>query len=636
MFCEGAGRWSGYSARCRFFALVSDTEGGSEVLRTNAGLSLCWLERLGVWIALLLLACGGPSEGGAPRDAAKAPATAAETSNGGEPVRGDWLVLWSLADPESLNPITSNDSASNQVLAWIFLSLLDLDNETLEQKPLIARELPEISEDKLRYVFRLREDVTFADGKPCTAHDVVFSLKVIKNPEVLAPHARNYLISVRDAVAVDDYTVRIDLRKRYFRNDLVLGGTSPLPRHYYDPEGLLEDISVRELDAFDELDPERKERARRFAKQFNENFHRNPMGPGAFELRDPKRDIVTGERITLHRRADFWAPDLPTHGDAWVNRIVIRIINDREAALVEFKGGNLDVIGLTPIQHLKATGSGRFQKRSLKKVHISAGYSYIGWNQKREIFQDRRVRQALGYFVDKQNLIDKVLFGLGVPVESPIFIERPEYNRELPAHVFDPERGKTLLAEAGWKDTDGDGILDKQIAGQRVPLRFEIISNSGNSIRKAVGLTVIDEMRRAGIDASFREIDWSIMLDKIRNFDFDSVILGWGMSVTPPDAYQVWHSSQAVQGGSNHIYFRNAEVDEILEEYRVEFDPARRKQLYDRFQEILYEHQPYTFLFMQKAITAWDRRFHGVTWYPSGSTDLHEWWVALDRQKYTQ
>ena len=115
-----------------------------------------------------------------------------------------------------------------------------------------------------------------------------------------------------------------------------------------------------------------------------------------------------------------------------------------------------------------------------------------------------------------------------------------------------------------------------------------------------------------------------------------AVILGWAMSVTPPDAYQVWHSSQAVPGGSNHVYYRNEEVDRILEEYRVEFDAERRKRLYDRFQEILHEDQPYTFLFMQKAITAWDRRFHGVRWYPSGGTDLHEWWVPVEQQKYTQ
>jgi peptide/nickel transport system substrate-binding protein len=556
--------------------------------------------------------------------------------NGGEPVRGDWLVLWLLADPESLNPITSNDSASSSVLSWIFASLLRLDNETLEQRPLIARELPEVSEDKLTYTFRLRRDATYSDGRPVTAHDVLFALKVIKNPEVLAPHARNYLLSVRDAVALDDYTVRIDIKEPYFLNDLVLGSLSPLPRHYYDPEGLLEPFSVADLDSFAQLPDERRARARAFATQFNEGFHRRAMGPGAFELRDAERDLITGERIVLHRRGDFWAPDQPEFRDAWVNRVVFRVINDREAALVSLKGGNLDVIGLTPLQYNRPdTNSQRFDSRFGRKVHVSAGYTYVGWNQKREVFQDALVRRALGYFVDKEGLIDKVLYGLGVPVESPIFIERPEYNRELPEHLFDAEKGKALLAEAGWKDTDGDGILDKEIGGERVPLRFEIISNTGNDIRQAIGLTIIDEMKRAGIGASFRAIDWSILLSKVKNFDYDAVILGWAMSVTPPDSFQVWHSSQAVTEGSNHIFYRNERVDRLLEAYRVEFDPAERKKLYDEFQRILWEDQPYTFLFMGKAITAWDRRFHGVTWYPSGSTDTHEWWVPLAEQKYT-
>ncbi len=585
---------------------------------------------LGLCTALLWLGCSASEQGG--DDTGSAAMQAAESN--GVPERGDWLVQWSLADPESLNPITSSDTASSSVLRWIMPTLLTLDNETLEQRPVLALELPEISEDKLVYTFRLREDITFPDGTPVVAEDLIFTLKTIKNPRVLAPHLRNYLNAVEDATAVDPHTLRIDMRERYFRNLYVMGSIAPLPRSHYDPEGLMDGISLPELEAFDELDKETRERAERFATRFNEDFHRHPVGAGAFEIRDPETDIVTGERITLHRRKDFWAPDDPHFGDAWVDRIVYRIINDREAALVAFKGGDLDVMGLTPMQNERQTDNARFKRRASKKIHTSPGYTYIGWNMTRPFFQDVRVRRALGYFVDKQNIIEQVLRGLAVPIEGSVFVERPEYNHDLPAHVFDPERGKALLEEAGWVDSDGDGILDKELNGARVPLEFEIISNSGNDIRQAVGLVVIDEMRRAGIRASYRSIDWSIMLDRVKRFDYDAVILGWGMSITPPDPYQLWHSSQAVEGGSNHVSFKNAEVDEILEAYRVEFDPGVRKELIDRFQEIIHEEQPYTFLFMQRAITAWDRRFHGVTWYPSGSTDLNEWWVPLASQRY--
>ena len=585
---------------------------------------------LALLTAFYWMGCGGPQE---PESGDAAPALPGAEANG-MPERGDWLVQWSLADPESLNPITSSDSASSSVLNWIMPTLLTVDNETLELRPVIARGLPDISEDKLVYTFQLRDDVTFPGGRPVTAEDFIFTLKVIKNPAVLAPHLRNYLNSVADASAPDPHTLRIDLREPYFRNTYVLGSTSPLPRYHYDPENLLEGISIPDLERFEELEPEKKERAERFAKRFNEDFHRLPVGAGAFEIREPETDIVTGEKIVLRRRSDFWAPEEPLFGDAWVNRVVYRVINDREAALVAFKGGQLDVVGLTPIQNEKQTNNARFRSRTNKKIHTSPGYAYIGWNMTNRIFQDVRVRRALAYFVDKQNIIDKLLRGLAVPVEGSILVERPEYNQNLPSHVFDPEQGKALLREAGWEDTDGDGILDKEIDGARVPLSFDLISNTGNDIRKAIGLAVIDELKRAGIDASFRGIDWSIMLGLVKKFDYDAVILGWGMPLSPPDPYQLWHSSQAVEGGSNHVYFKNDEVDQILEAYRIEFDADKRKLLIDRFQEIIYEEQPYTFLFMQQAITAWDRRFHGVTWYPSGSTDLNEWWVPLASQRY--
>ncbi len=571
--------------------------------------------------AVITLTCGGP-------DPAEPPDPGAPAAPIGAPERGDWLVLHQLSDPESLNPLTSNDAGASAVLNWIFPALLRLDQRSFEMRPLLAAELPEISEDRLTYTFRLRPGITYSDGKPLTADDLVFAIKATKHPKVNAPHARNYYNSVRDAVVVDPLTVRIDLGEVYFRNIYTLGFTNPLPRHYYDPEGLLEGISVADLVAWDTLEAEKKARAEAFAKAFNEDFHRNPMGPGAFVLADPERDWITGETIILRHREDFWAPGETELGDAWVERIVYRVINDQEAALVSLKAHNLDVLGLRPIQHLKATGSERFQREFDKHVELLGGIMYIGWNQNRAIFRDKRVRQALSHLVDKRNIIEKVLFGLGIAIESPIFVKRPEHNGGLEPWPFSPDRARALLTEAGWADSDGDGILDKEIDGKRVPLRFEIISNSGNAERRNIGLVVIDEFKRAGIDASFRGIDCSIMLDQVKNFDYDAVILGWtGGGATPPDSYQIWHSTQAVAGGSNFIGFKNDEADEILEKYRLEFDASQRKRLYDRFQEILYDEQPYTFLYTRESITTWDQRFQGVAWYPGLGTDMNEWWV---------
>ncbi|MEX2204760.1 MAG: peptide-binding protein [Myxococcota bacterium] len=587
----------------------------------------------------VLLACDGPRESktSAPAaDEAAAPsAPGAAPENAGTPVRGDWLVIHSLSDPENLNPLTSNDAGASQVLSWIFPTLVRIDPNTLALEPLFARELPQVSADHLTYTYRLRDDITFSDGVPLTAEDVVFTLKAIRHPIVNAAPQRNYFNSVADAVVVDPHTVRISLGEVYFLNDWQLGLIGPIPRHYYDPDNLLGGTSVAELNAWDELEPAKKQRAERFAKHFNESFNRSPMGAGALVLEDPARDYVTGEKIELRHRNGYFAPGQPWLGDPWVDRVVFRVINDFDAALAARKAGAVDFMGLRPVQYLKQTNDPRFEEQSVKHKDRAGSYTYLGWNQKRAIFQDKRVRQALSHLVDKRNVCDKLLLGLADPVESPIYPGRPEFNSALAPWSFDPAKAKSLLAEAGWSDTDGDGILDKAVDGARVPLRFEIVSNSGNDDRRNLGLVVVDEFKRAGIDVSFRAIDWSILLEKVKSFDYDAVILGWTNSGTiPPDLYQIWHSSQAVPGGSNHISFKNAEVDGLLEAYRVEFDPAKRKAMYDRVQEILYDEQPYTWVYAPKSLTAYDRRFQGVTWYPTGGTQETEWWVPVASQKY--
>jgi peptide/nickel transport system substrate-binding protein len=180
-------------------------------------------------------------------------------------------------------------------------------------------------------------------------------------------------------------------------------------------------------------------------------------------------------------------------------------------------------------------------------------------------------------------------------------------------------------------------VLDKEIDGKRVPLRFELITNSGNDVRRLTGLAIVDPLKRAGVDASFRQIDFGILLSKMKKLDFDAVILGWSMGVTPPDLYQIWHSSQAVEGGSNAVGFKNAEVDRLLEAYREEFDAEKRKQMIDRVQKIIYEEQPYTFLYMPRAVDSWSRRFRGVQWYErSKGTDMARWWVPRAEQRYSE
>jgi peptide/nickel transport system substrate-binding protein len=571
---------------------------------------------------LLLLGCGDKTE---VRVSDATPA--ADAKDAGAPVTGDWLVIHSLSDPEQLNPLTSNDASSSEVLGFVFESLLTREPRTLELKPLVATARPEISQDKLTYTFKIRKDVRFQDGRPLTGEDVLFSVKAIKCPFVNAPFLRVYFNSLIDAELIDPHTVRFVTKEPYFLNESVLGGILLMPRHYYDPENLLQRLTVRDLTR----DPEKlPSEAKKFADQFNRNFNRNPLGSGPYRFGDWK----TGREIELLRDLNYWGNGKESIDQPHLDRLKFRVVNNMDAALVRLKSGSLDFMeALQPVQVVRGTNSERFNREFKKYEYYAPTYTYIGWNNEHPIFRDKRVRQAMTYLTDRKQIVKSVLFGLGEVVDSHIYFFRPEYDKSLKSYPFDPQKGLALLNEAGWRDSDGDGVLDKVIDGKKVPLRFEIKVNSGNAVRKSVALVLLDELKKHGIAASVRELDWTIFLNDVKNHQFDAVVLGWQMSTTEPDAYQVWHSSQAANKGSNAISYKNARVDEILEAYRREFDPQKRIQMYKEFQEIIHDEQPYTFLYVGKRVSAVHRRFQGVEVFPDGLRPI-DWWVPVARQKY--
>jgi len=542
-------------------------------------------------------------------------------------VTGDWLVLHTLSDPEQLNPLTSSDAGSSEVLAYVFEALLTRDPRTLAFKPLIAEARPEISQDKLTYTFKIRKDAKFQDGRPITGEDVLFSVKAIKCPFVNAPFLRVYYDSLVDAHLVDPYTIRFSIKEPYFLNESVLGAIAVLPRHYYDPDNLLAHVSVRDLTQ----DPAKlPDAVKQFGEQFNRNYSRDPLGSGPYQFNFWK----TGREVELVRDPDYWGNGKEGIDQPYLDRLKFRVINNFDAALIRLKSGSLDYMAvLQPVQHVRGTNSQRFKQDFRKYEYYAPTYTYIGWNNDHPIFRDKRVRQAMTHLTPRKQIVESVLFGLGEVVDSHIYLFRPEYDKTLKTYPFDPQKALALLRDAGWRDTDGDGVLDKVIDGETTPLRFEIKINSGNAVRKSVALVLLDELHKHGIAASVRELDWTIFLNDVKNHQFDAVVLGWQMSTTEPDAYQVWHSSQAANKGSNAISYKNDRVDEVLEQYRREFDEEKRIQLYKEFQQILHEEQPYTFLYVSKRVSAVHRRFQNVEVFPDGLRPI-DWWVPASRQKY--
>jgi ABC-type transport system substrate-binding protein len=238
---------------------------------------------------------------------------------------------------------------------------------------------------------------------------------------------------------------------------------------------------------------------------------------------------------------------------------------------------------------------------------LSFGYTYIGYNMRRDLFKDRRVRKALGLAVDVGRIIKYVLYDEAEPITGPFPKQTEFYDHSIAPLSYDPDRALELLAEAGWKPGK-DGWLEKD--GQR--FSFSLITNNGNPLRLAVMTIAQDSWKKLGIDCQTDTIEWSVFIGKyIDRGDFDACVLGWSMGIEP-DLYQIWHSSQSGPRQLNFVGFQNAEADDLIVRIRREYNRDRQVKLCHSLHQIIAEEQPYTFLYVGKWTAVLDKRLFRV------------------------
>lgn len=559
-------------------------------------------KRLSAAAALLVTAlvlccagCSGPGPAGGEEANTPVDPGLTEYLPDAPPEPGDWLVMWMEAEMPHLNPVTSTDGYSiTMVLPYVFDQLLDRDPDTLELIPSLA-ESWEASPDHLVYTFHLREGVVFSDGVPLTAEDVKFTFDRIMDPAVDAPHLRNYVQDITSVEVLDPRTVRFTCAKPYFMHPVVIGLTFIIPKHIY---------GVGDFN--------------------NHPANRAPVGSGMYVL----EQWTTGQEVVLARNPRYWGT--PLNGRPHVDKIRYAIITDRNAAFQLLARGDLDVMAPIPAEDwTRRANTPRFREKFNRFATNLPTYNYIGWNLRKPQFSDQRVRRALAMLMDRQTILTRIYEGLGTLINAGFMPGMREFNDAIPPVPFDPAGAAALLAEAGWKDTDNDAVLDKD----GVPLRFEtLLTNQSPSAEKI--LTVYkEELARVGVDLVIRPMEWASMLDRVDKREFDSVIMRWQM--TPdPDPYQLWHSSQADKG-SNHAGFVNAEADKLIEDARTTFDREERIRMYHRFQEILSEEQPYLFMLAPKNLMAAHKRIQGIRNHPFGMEE-REWFVPKALQRYGQ
>ncbi len=528
---------------------------------------------------LFLFGCEKKAEEGPEREA---------TSS--QPANGDAIVVASIGEPKKLIPMLASDSASAEIAGLIFNGLVKYDKDIK-----IIGDLAEswdISPDNLVITFHLRRGVKWQDGEEFTAEDCLFTYQKLIDPRVATPYKGDFE-RVEKAEVLGKYTFRVTY-KEPFSPGLISWGMGILPRHLLEKEDLN-----------------------------TSRFNRSPLGTGPYKFKEWK----TGERLILEVSEDYF------EGRPHIDRYVYRIIPDQATMFLELESGGLDYSGLTPIQYKRQSETPRFRKNFSKLRYPSFGYTYLGYNLKDPKFSDKRVRQALTYAINKEEIIEVVLMGLGTICTGPFPPESWAYNPEVKRYEYNPDKAKKLLTQAGWIDRDGDGVLDKD--GKK--FEFELLTNHGNDQRRKCAEIIQRRLGEIGIKVKILIFEWQTFLHKyINKRRFEAIILGWALS-RDPDSYDIWHSSKTGEQEFNFISYENREVDRLLVEGRRTFDLEKRREIYYKIHTLLAEDQPCTFLYVADALPAIHKRFRGIEKAPLGIWyNFIKWYVPKSEQKYVR
>ncbi|MFH1777785.1 MAG: peptide-binding protein [Candidatus Omnitrophota bacterium] len=503
---------------------------------------------------------------------------------------GDTIVVASISDAQTLVPILASDSASGDICGLVFNGLVKYDKD-INLIGDLAKSW-EILEAGLVIVFHLKTGVIWHDGIEFTAADVRFTYEKLIDPDVPTPYSGDFK-KVKKFEVLDKYTIRITYEQP-FAPALSSWGVWIMPEHLLKNENL---VSCK--------------------------FSRNPVGTGPYKFKRWR----SGELIELEVFKEYF------EGRAYIDRYIYRIIPDSATMFLELSTENVDYMGLTPLQYLRHTQRSFFKEHFNKFRYPGFGYTYLGYNLADPKFKDKRVREAFNYAVDKNELIKGVLLGLGRVCTGPFPPESWAYNKEVIPVEFNPQKAKELLDDAGWVDTDNDGWLDKN--GQI--FQFTIITNQGNDQRRMAAEIIQKRLADIGVKVKIKIVEWSVFISEfVDNRRFEAILLGWGLS-RDPDCYDIWHSTKTKQGEFNFISYYNPRADELMEKARMTFDQTKRKDDYHQIHKILYEDQPYMFLWVADNLPIVHKRFHNISAAPLGiGYNFIRWYVPITLQKYTR
>lgn len=499
---------------------------------------------------------------------------------------GGKLVISSFADAVRLTPYTVSDSASFDIIGMVYDALLSVD---FYGNPIPALAEKYTFDSKTNtYTFYLRKGVKFHDGKPMTAKDVVFSYEMYTHPKSINPYKGDFS-SIASVKALNDYTVQIKLKEKdvFFLNNVAVNAAI-MPKHQF-PKG---------IDDFNS----------------NNKIHRNPIGTGPFKFKEWR----SAERIVVTANTSYW------DGRPYMDEVIYRIVPDSNVEVLNLIKGTVDFVSVITPDKL-ATVS---KEKNVKTVTYDYGrFDFVGFNLKKEPWNDKNVRLALAYGLDRPSIVSKILLGKAYLSSGPMHPKIPQNNPNVKPLPYDPAKANQLLDQAGWKKGP-DGIRQKN--GKKLVLEFAY--NQGNKVREKIALLAQQNWGKLGVKVTPRSYEWSIFLDKYRDGVLDCFFLAWGGYDTNVEHYGFFHSSQiptATFPGNNRNRVDDPYIDKILEDYKQESDRNKRIKMYQDLHKymadneiLIWSHHPRQTAGMNKDLAGYKFPIFNELW------NLIDWYWA--------
>ena len=531
---------------------------------------------------------------------------------------GNNVVVRIPADIRTLNPTFAFDAYSLLVLRTINQYLANYDLETQEIVPVLLKDLATITEEEgmVSYSMEIRPEAKWDDGSDVTAEDVLTSLKMLFNPMSRPSPYRPYLDFVEDFQIDSDNNKKFTIRssKKFILAEEAIYMVMPVHQAaVYDEGGILNDFSLSDLMKGEVSEEDKAALTTLSETYFSEKFTSDPAsvnGSGPYALKAWK----PGELITMVKKADWWGNAFDGENSwfkAYPDTFTLKPVTDVTTAIQMFSNKEFDVAISLDSKDFVSLSSNESLNQEYNFVTDASNTAFLVYqNMKSPILSDKKVRQAVARLYDYDAIIESVFDGLGDRINGPVGDFKPYYDKESKMIAFDTEEALSLLTDAGWSDTDSDGVLDKEIDGTKTDLKLTYVVGS-TSASENIALFFQQAAEEVGMDIEIIKKDRKGWLELMQQRDFDLTMNGTGFSPGLDDFRQMFSTDANTPGGQNRMQFGNAETDALLNAIVENFDEKSRSEQYVDFQKILADEMPIVWLMTPKSRVVIHDRFDG-------------------------